>query len=304
TARARSIPSLNERPERLGAQVLEDPSMDEEQEREVSHEIECEPQTKRPPKSQPNPHSIHPDLTAFVLTGSIPRNSSGFLSLFHPVQEFQLPHPSPWSNSLLATAYFSETLHKSPDNELSDYMRPLNWIASGSSGVLVALSPYEANELLPYIRASRNVRLHVYAPRVTQAMKSFSDLQFYSVPSLPVSGWSPPSPRVQLQLNLWAGQLYFKDYDEYRSLCAFLGVYLETGARGEEDVSVRSDGFVLPTDRYKLARYHPEYASCGFVKSPVNLVKRIISRRRRGMEYLRTNLGQVLHARSLDPDGF
>ncbi|KAF8601975.1 hypothetical protein BDV93DRAFT_607791 [Ceratobasidium sp. AG-I] len=303
TARARGFLDLSDRLDLLGVLSLEDPSMDEEQEREVSHEVERERQIERPPKSQSASHSIHQDLRTFVLTGSIPSYSSCFVSLFHPLQS-QLQDLSVWSNTLLATADFCKTIANLPSNELNEYMRPLNWLLSGPNGVLMALSPFEVNELLPQIRSSRAVRLHVYAARVTHSMRSFSDLGFYSIPSLPTSSRVTPFPATQMQLNLWAGQLYFEDHQEYLALCAFLGICMDTDSHGGEEIRVQGDGFVLPADRKVLARYRPEYATCGFSSSPVNMLRELTGLRRKGMEYMRTNLGQVLHARKLTQNDF
>ncbi|KAF8600766.1 hypothetical protein BDV93DRAFT_587563 [Ceratobasidium sp. AG-I] len=252
TARARGFPDLSDRLDLLGVLSLDDPSMDEGQEREVSHEVERERQIERPPKSQSASHSIHKDLKTFVLNGSVTSHSPCFVSLFHPLQS-RLQDLPVWSNTLLATADFCKTIANLPSNQLNEYMRPLNWLLSGPNGVLMALSTFEVNELLPQIRSSRAVRLHVYAARVTHSMRSFSDLGFYSVPSLPTSGRVTPFPAIQLQLNLWAGQLYFEDHGEYLSLCAFLGICMDTDGHGGEEIRVQGDGFVLPADRQVLA---------------------------------------------------
>lgn len=304
TTRVRSIQSLNDRLNFLGVQVLEDPSMNEEQEREVSQEVQLEREIQRPPKRKPATHSIHHTLTTFVRTGSVPRDLLGIIPLFRPLESFGSHILSSWSESLFATEDFCNTITKSSRAQIDDYMRPLNWILSSHNGGLVVISPYEANALIPEIRGSKIVRLHVFTPRITKSMKSFSDLRFYTLPALPTSNQLPPSPLVQIQLNLWAGQLYLQDYNEYRWLCAFLGICLDTGGHGGKEIPVQSDGFVMPSDRQVLVRTRPEYAICGFPSSPVNMLKELISHRRKGMAYLRTHLGQVLHARQLNPDDF
>lgn len=303
-ALARSIPTLRSRLDLLGVQKLGDPRMDEEQEREAYREVERERQVERPPKRKPAPHSMHPGLETFVRTGSIQRNLPGIISLFVPLEGFESYDPSAWSESLFATADFCSTIANSLCTNLDHYMRPINWILSSHSGDFVALSPYEVNALLPQIRDSKVVRLHVYTPRLTQSMKSFSDLGFYTVPTLPTLNWSPPSPIIQMQLNLWAGQLYLQDYTEYRWLCAFLGICLDTGIHARNGIPVQSDGFVMPADRQVLARRYPEYAICQFTSSPINMLKELISYRRKGMSYVRTHLGQILHARRLGPNDF
>ncbi|KAG9079442.1 hypothetical protein FS749_008532 [Ceratobasidium sp. UAMH 11750] len=297
--------SLKQRLGFLGVSRLEDPSMDEEQEREVSHEVERERQIERPPKSQPATHIVHEDVRRFVQTGNVPANPTGIVSLFRPLQSSGLLQPGTWSSKLRASLDFCRTLKTSTVTQLGEYMRPVNWILSGPDGDLIVLSPYEVNQLLPDIRNSGSVRLHVFAPRVIQSMLSFSDLRFYSTPSSASSYSPPPDTTLQLQLGLFAGQLYFDDHSQYRVLCAFLGVFIGTDANREaEDIQVQSDGFVAAPSREMLANHLPEYLDCGFSSSPVGALKDLVGYRRKGMEFLRTHLGKLLHARQLTPNDF
>lgn len=304
TSVVRSVPILDERLEQLGVQSLERSSVREDEEREASREIERQPQIERPPKSQPALHSIHPELIALVNTGSIPRGSSCFVPLSRLLEASHPQSRASWSSNLLATPDFCQTLANSPSTYLTEYMRPVNWVLSLRGGALIAMSPHEVNELIPQIRLSTAVRLHIYSPRVTQSMRSFSDLKFYSITGSSVLTMPSPSPLIQMQLNLWAGQLYLKSYDEYCWMCAFLGVYMEAENYEAEDIKIQSDGFVMPEDRQVLSRYRPEYALCGFSDSPVNMLRELIGRRRKGMEYTRTHIGNILYARKLTPSDF
>ncbi|CAE6491133.1 unnamed protein product [Rhizoctonia solani] len=184
-------------------------------------------------------------------------------------------------------------------------MRPVNWIVSGSGNVRVVLSPYEVNELLPSIRKQSAVQLHVYAPRVSLAMLSFSDLQFYSIPATPSSHVSSGVlSTAQLQLDLFAGQLYLPSYQDYTLLCASLGLFILSENEDDLKIEVESDGFVKPRHRGQLVERHPEYSNCQFTDTPVPSLKDLIGRRRKGMKYLLTHVGQILHARSLTPKSF
>ncbi|CUA70922.1 Proteasome activator complex subunit 4 [Rhizoctonia solani] len=187
TQRAFDVPALQQGLENLGVKQLEDPGMDEEQEREVNHEIEREQQTQRPPKGKPVNHSIHPDVKRFINTGTLCTSRSAFLPLFHPFRDFNSQISESWSRLLYCSVDFLQTVAGSPTDRLSEYLRPVNWIVSGHGDVRVVLSPHEVNELLPLIRNSSVVRLHIYASRVSLSMLSFSDLQFYSIPAPPTN---------------------------------------------------------------------------------------------------------------------
>ncbi|KAH9169118.1 hypothetical protein EDB89DRAFT_2073314 [Lactarius sanguifluus] len=191
TPEINGIPSLREWLEHLGVTWLIDVRMAEEQEQEVNYEVERE---YPPPKVYPAKHSIRDGLRNFIYTGS-------------------LPIPSKYIIPLFSQTGIDKTLDLSEEcvAHLSDYLRPVNWVLSSGSGrdsIAIVISPHEPNKLLPTIRKSGKVRLHVYAPRVTASMRSFSDLAFYTIPDSPAKEWTAPT-HLQIELNLFAGQLYF-----------------------------------------------------------------------------------------------
>ncbi len=286
-----SIPSLSERLERLGVTRSIDVRMAEEQEREVNHEVERERHIERPPKVQPAQHIIHADIREFVETGKVPVSPRHISPLLTPVyMASALDSTTEWSPSPLATTDFITTIVDDSDGmALTEYLRPVNWILSSGSGKdsnVIAISPYEANALLPIIRRSKNIRLHIYAPRVTLSMRSFSDLTFYSIPDSPEE-WSAPA-HVRMELNLFAGQLYFDRREEYKRICALLA--LSMAHPGAEHCEV--DGFVPPM--YRTGGSSP------FAKSKISILKTLVGLRRKGIGYHRTHLGQILNASPLN----
>ncbi|KAG9123165.1 hypothetical protein FRC07_000158 [Ceratobasidium sp. 392] len=298
------IPSLNKRLKRLGIQNIEDPSMGEEQEREVSHEVEQEREVERPAKSKPATHALSEDIKYFIRNGTVPRNSTGIATLFRPIRSAGAPKRGTWSSKLLASLDFCNTLLSSDINQANDYMRPLHWLVCGINGVLLALSPYEVHELLPEIRNSSVARLHIYTPQVTQSMMFFSKLQFYTISSPSDSTVVSLDLGSQIQLGLFAGQLYLESYDQYCALCAFLGNLGGDIEVAEDEINVQSDGFVPKADRQKLGAYWEEYLQCGFSSSPISGLRDFVGYRRKGMDYLRTYMGQILHGRQLTPNSF
>jgi hypothetical protein len=295
------IPELRERCQMLGVNFITDVRMEEEQEREVDHEAEKERQIERPPKAEPATHAVHQDVRQFVQTGLIsPLGSSQFLSVFSPLEKsFAAPPQHKWSPNLLATKDFSITIRNSY-HSASDYLRPVNWIVSSCAQgrrLFVILSPYEVNELLPEIHQSREVHLHIYSPKVTQSMRSLDDLKFFCIPPLP-SSWVLPRTPVSLQLNLWAGQLYLPDYQEYLQLCGFLGIYTKE-IRSVGDIPIQLDGFIRPEHRENAPR-----SGCPFTESPVPFLKGLIGLRRKGMGFMSTHMGKILYARPLTEDDF
>ncbi|KAH9019095.1 hypothetical protein EDB84DRAFT_1275959 [Lactarius hengduanensis] len=287
------ISSIRKRLERFGVTRSIDIRMAEEQEREVSHEVERERLVEPPPKVYPAKHITHSDLRDFIRTGSLPMSSRYIIPLFSQTGiNKALDSTDEWSTSPLATKDFAITTRCSGVAHLTDYLRPVNWVLSSGSGgnsTAIVISPHEANELLPIIRKSGKVQLHVYAPRVTASMRSFSDLAFYTIPESPAREWTAPI-HLQIKLNLFAGQLYFDSREQYQRVCALLALNMaHPGAKHFE-----ADGFVPPA--YRTGEKSP------FSVSVISIFKELTGLRRKGMGFGGTDLGRVLDARPLSSE--
>ncbi|KAF7971941.1 hypothetical protein HWV62_19393 [Athelia sp. TMB] len=294
------IDAIAERCEILGVSKLAAVQVDEEQEREVDHEMETERHVERPPKEQAAKHHVHPDIRQLVVTGITPDGSSQFISVFSIMPESPLTPAgcNTWSRTLLATRDFASTVQ---GRDHGDYLRPVHWMlsskATGHESDIILLSPYEANELLPEIRKSKYIHLHMYSPRVTQAMRSLESLRFYCVPCLPRS-WRPPPIHVIDQLNIWAGHLYLADHATYERLCRFLGLSTEK-VQCQGMIETQVDGFIKPEHRS-----HSLVSECTFERSPVPFLKDLIGFRRKGMGYSLTHMGRILGALPLTEEDF
>lgn len=81
--------------------------------------------------------------------------------------------------------------------------------------------PEEAELLLPIVAKLDNKSdLITYAASVTRKMLHFTDMKYYSVPSLP-GDWEA-SLWLKAELVIFAGSFYF-EYSEYDTLLRYLG---------------------------------------------------------------------------------
>ena len=286
------IPSLCARLERLGVIQLTDVRMAEEQEREDNYEAELERHAEHPPKVFPAVHFVCDEIRNFVSTGILAKTSTYIIPLFTPTGIVEaLDSMREWTRSPLATTDFAITTTDSSITDLTDCLRPVNWILSsgfGKPSVAIVISSYEANELLPIIRKSRKVRLHIYSPRVNASMRSFSDLTFYTIPESPGKKWKAAA-HLRTELDLFAGQLYFDSVQEYRRLCVLLALHM--AHPGVKYIEV--DGFVPRAYRTDQTQRSPLTASA------IATFKRLTALRRKGMGFGGTDLGRVLDARPL-----
>ncbi|KKY15276.1 putative very large low complexity protein [Diplodia seriata] len=218
-------------------------TLQEEQEREIAHEVEQERELQRPPPAEALAHTLDPAVRAFVQNGTFPENGA-------------------------------LTTHGRAD----EFLRPVTWLLSSRrsdrTDVFVIISPYEANALLPALRqetAAAAVRLHVYAAKTSRAMLGdFTGLDFYTV-SGTGSGEAeytpppPPPPLLVAQLGLLAGSLFFDSYAAYRLVADFLGIVTDAAGVGDGGVVVGADGFVQMEARRRVG--WP--VKSPFVRSPI-----------------------------------
>lgn len=287
--------------ENFGVHSFRGAHMLEEQERELAHEVECERENQRPPKVGPAKPFLSPQVIDFISAGTLPptqRNASIIpaFDILASTSAKDFCQNLEFSRSLFTTIDFCTVVEKvTLKNQMTDdFLRPVNWIVSSKvdRGILVILVSYEVNELLPKIRQSPHVILHMYAPQVTRSTPSYQALDFCPIPCLPLS-WQPNTSLVD-QLNIFAGQLYFPDHMAYQRVCGFLGLYLdETSAKNR--IVIQSDGFVDVLDRPGLGMNQES----PFTASPVTLLRALLGFRRKGQSYSTTHMGHVLHGRLL-----
>ena len=292
-------PAIQQRCKHLGVLSLPSAQMDEEQEREVNRERERERQAELPPRAEPAEHFLHPDVVAFVKTGIVPplHSGSAFLPVFTALEGSSAPtrEADVWSPFILATADFCKTIDpESTRGTMDQYLRPVQWILSSKrdhNRVLVLISPFEADKLMPDIRASELIHLHLYAPRTSQRMKPSDNLQLYSIPPLP-SDWTPPWGLID-QLNVFAGQLYLRDYASYLRLCRFLDVPTR---ESPNDTQIQRNLFTIPGSFEEM--------EITFASSPLPSVMALLAVRGRGRPFEHTHMGKILQGHLLTEKDF
>ena len=269
--------------------------MQEEQERELSPELQQERQVQRPPPAQPEKHRLDPDVTRFVSTGIVSDGSKAYMPAFATLTEIGPAKSFPIEDlagdeCLLATADFARTVRKAakPDT-LDAYLRPVQWVlttVSEDSNCIkraLVISPYEAQQLFQSICQSKKVVLHSYQPRWNRAYPTLDQLDFFTVPTLERPRELAPS--LVVQLNLFAGQLYHNNLQDYREMCEFLGLASE---RNENDWVIGADGFIQQDGVGRMG------GVSRLTRSPVAFLKAYMKIRKDGESISRTHVGDML----------
>ncbi|OHF02115.1 hypothetical protein CORC01_02694 [Colletotrichum orchidophilum] len=261
----------------------------EEQERELSPEVEQEREVQKPPPASPAKHHIHPDLRALVTHGALKKHSAAFKFAFRSLSDTSAAQHydvNRLPQRLLVTADFARTIIPLGKSYVSDlFQRSVQWILTVDKDdfrfrAAIIISPFEAQELWPEIQTSTLVSLHLYAPRPNLGFRPLDGLDLYTIPHR-LHAQSLP-PRLVTELNLFSGQLYVKSMDDYQDLRKFL-------ALDPEDLTACGTGSSQATDR-------------GFL---IQFVKVVLMKIRRNCESIdKTHLGRVLNQRILEASDF
>ncbi|KAK5691400.1 hypothetical protein LTR97_011393 [Elasticomyces elasticus] len=267
-------------------------TLQEEQERELSPEIEQERQIQKPAAAVPLPHNLHADLVLFVKTGTLPTQSRACQAAFNTLStttaalgRFDVAEMSSGGNELdlLVTVDFARTIDTSrsgPSSPTDSYQRPVQWVLTASNRqtvtTMLVISPFEAQELYTRVQASSKVVLHLYTPRCNSGYRSLDRLDFYSVPHQHTPLAIPA--RLITQLNLFSGQLYINDYEDFRYMCSYLGLATETAPEGWE---VAADGFIARDGQGRVG------GGSNLTSSPVKFLQTLMAIRRDGQGFSR-----------------
>lgn len=287
-------------------------ALQEEQERELSPEIEQERQVQRAAPAKPLAHSLHEDVRAFAMTGMYVHNSLAYLPAFQSLEDSSAAQGFSVRQlagdcRLLVTVDFSKTVKPSgsASYQSDSFQRPVQWLLTsrvkGTDIVdrILIISPYEANQLYRSMEGSTAATLHLYKARCNSGYASLDKLDFHTVSA---QGAPPTVPRdLAIQLDLFAGQLYISSYGDYMEICKFLGLSSETLTEEmtEAGWTVTADGYILSDDRGRRG------GGSGVLESPVHFLKILMSKiRRNGDGISKTHMGNLLEGKLFQASDF
>ncbi len=129
--------------------------------------------------------------------------------------------------------------------------------------------------------------LHAYVPRPALEFSPLDRLDLF--PGRADFDISMIPPRLVIQLNLFAGQLYMRPFQEYTEVCDILGLAWSS----QLDVEVQSDGFIIIEGNLTPNR------------SPVKFLRLLMTKIRRNCQTIeKTHMGRVLDGSLLDDSDF
>ncbi|QPH02366.1 hypothetical protein C2857_006575 [Epichloe festucae Fl1] len=277
----------------------------QEQELEVQAQVQEQRNVVQPPAETPAKHELHDDVRSFVKNGILrpPRGQKGgifaaFATLSDTTAgtffDFQ------YASSLKVSSGFATTIKRGgTGGKLDAYKREVQFILTTADGDgivnnMLLISPLEAEDLYEMIIKSSSVALHVYAPRQNSRHAPIDHLQLYVVPGQAAAKRRIPV-HLQIELNLFAGQLYFDTFKEYVNVCEYLGL-----AWNDSFKTADVDGFIPPGSNTRRIPNRLNAQS-----SPLPFLKLLMTNiRNYGSNIDKTHMGRMLDGEFLTEKDF
>ncbi|KAG4076736.1 hypothetical protein HA402_002023 [Bradysia odoriphaga] len=210
-------------------------SLDEEQEKELEHELEEERQVERPPPMSPAVPHFDKKLLELVLSSdgetiladlqlrNVLHSLFSSLSNTHLIQEYA-NEAAAWADHLFVTDDFLRVLSQ-PTSSCDEYLRPVWWIGQiqvkFNKSIVVLFSSFECDRLKSAFRSSATSVLYMYRPKLSKLHNRLLRKR-----KLQITGMvNPPCLSLcdQVQIDMYAGSMYFDDEQEQDAYCNFLG---------------------------------------------------------------------------------
>lgn len=278
-----------------------------EREQQLAPEIEQQTSTERPKPAKPRAHSIHKDVLYFVKNGLLSKKSRAFKWAFQAFKCKELrnfiPQPGDsYPGGLMVTVDFAVSVESDARYGSSDsYQKPVEWVLIGgpeNDGTrhMIVISAFEANELWNEIKTSPFVSLHIYAPRQNKSLAPLDSLQLYTLTGRLVNGVVPKE--YLIELNIFAGQLYFKGCMESLDVFEFLGMAPPNMTEAPPGAEIGPDRFINITNPEEYKGFRSR-----FTQSPVRAIKRLMTTIRRESGAIdKTHMGMLLDGHVLSVD--
>lgn len=270
-------------------------ALDEEQEKELEQELEEQRFIERPPAVKAAKPNFDKSLEKLILDGATHeymRSQRSLLSLLSITaslghtklfRHYNKKNKDAWASHLFVTKDF-KTVIDSTSQSCDEFLRPVWWIArvKGASctvnDILVLLSSFECNRLLPVFQKSKMSTLFMYRPRLSNL---HSNLVHET--ELQVTGMTENQAidiNDEVQIGMYAGMMYFGNEDEQNAYCGFMGLIPKPRTQELEQAFrnsvIDAKGFVPMEKRRYSEAISNCVKQCKFHDNPVDLAIKLI----------------------------
>ena len=281
--------------------------LDEEQERELEHELEEYQEVQRPGEATPHKPKVSKVVRQLATLGTFDRTSIEFLPIleaFKGTKLWQKAEAKAWSNKLFVTREFATVVTPDSVSTGVEFIRPVTWLVVvmskldkdskpqslyrgsethcdliGDLEAIVLLSPFEVNSLMAEFRQGNGAHLHMVAPRHHRGQSFMVSEPSLVLPKLGSKRRPFDDPAHIAQLIGFSGSVFFATNHEQDAYCDFLGLCPRPRSEVEEIAfhhgDIEQDGYVPLEQRQKL---HLK-TMCAFERSPMPFMVEVLSSR-------------------------
>ncbi|XP_055325640.1 uncharacterized protein LOC129579505 [Sitodiplosis mosellana] len=285
--------SVWEKLQELAPSVERFTTLDEEQEKELEQEVEEQAQIQRPRCAEATMPRFDDRLKRLVLDGI---GSDGIfndmiaqgalLSIVESLSNTQMfefceKNDDAWASHLLVTKDFTMVIKNQPQ-ACNDFLRPVFWVACiknpGAKNILILLSSFECNQLIPAFRKSGHATLFMYRPRLSNLHSNL----IHDV-GLQLTGMAKANSIAvedEVQIGVYSGLMYFANEDEQNAYCNFLGLipgpWTSEQKEAFDDGNIEESGYVPIKKRKYIKDISPGVSQCKFKENPTDFAIKLI----------------------------
>ena len=286
--------------------------LDEEQQRELEHELESERQLTRPLSAIPYSPTLHKDIKRLcdkheneLKLDQLPKVFRPLPYAFVSTTFLNSCEPDSWQKNVWVSTEFQRVVEITGES-LNSFLRPPRWIVVYRNKHIIFVSAFEANWLIGKLQSNElsTTTLRLLLPRTKRAQAILVNTPTLTIPP----SVKPPSGTVAysipleclVQLFVFNGTLYFESGEEQRAYCQCLSLCPKPRTKKEEEAFekgwIAADGFVNNPEHC----LHLQINQARFTSNPLSFVKALIENRNNFPAPPTSHVGSVLvNARQL-----
>ncbi|CAF3726694.1 unnamed protein product [Rotaria sordida] len=280
--------------------------LDEEQQRELEHELEEERQLAQPLPVKPCCPRLCEEIKQLCDINSKVMNLAELSNVFHTLPHaftdtkfFKQCQPNSWPSNFWVSTEF-QRVTETKGISLDPFMRPPRWIVVYRYQHIIFISAFEANWLMGCLKFNKSsaTTLRLLLPRIKRFQSIFVNTPTLTIPSpMGLSNRTVPyfiPIEWLVQLFVFNGTLYFDTVDEQTAYCQCLSLCpqprtsLEKAAFEKGWIAV--DGFVSDSNYRRCLSIN----RAQFTLNPLTFVKQLIENRNNFQPPISSHVGSII----------
>ncbi|CAF2626053.1 unnamed protein product [Rotaria sp. Silwood2] len=280
--------------------------LDEEQQRELEHELEEERQFAYSLPVKPCCPKLHEEIKRLCDINSNVLKLARLSNVFRPLPYaftntafFDDCQPNSWRSNFWVSTKFQRVI-ETKGQSLNPFLHPPRWIVVYRNQHIIFISAFEANWLMGCLKSNKSLitTLRLLLPRIKRLQSIFINTPTLTIP--PSMGLSDETVAYFIpiewlvQLFVFNGTLYFETADEQTAFCQCLSLCPQPRTPIEEAAFEKGwiaiDGFASNLNHSR----HLSMNQAQFTLNPLKFVKQLIENRNNFHAPISSHVGSIV----------